>query len=378
MLMHISEVIAHLEVLAPPAYQEHYDNAGLLTGSSGWECRGVLVTLDATEEVILEAAARGCNLVVAHHPIIFGGLKKITGRNYVERAVIAAIKNDMAIYAIHTNLDNVMAGGVNGQIADKLGLEGRRVLLPRESTLCKLVCWVPVEQIEAVRGAVFGAGAGDIGKYSECSFGVEGMGTFKGGAGAQPFVGQVGVRHSEKEVRLEVILPAHLSQVVVGAMIAAHPYEEVAYDLVPLANVQGGIGAGLVGDLALPMEEEAFLDLLCGVFGVPVVRHTRLTGRPVRRLAVCGGAGSFLIFNALSAGVHFYITSDVKYHEFMDANDRLVIADIGHFESEQFTVDLLIGHLREKFSNFAVLKSDTRTNPVRYHIGNDGRDKTDQ
>jgi dinuclear metal center YbgI/SA1388 family protein len=372
--MDISEIIEFLEVLAPPAYQEHYDNAGLLTGGSGWECKGVLVTLDATEEVVLEAAAKGCNLVVAHHPIIFSGLKKITGRNYVERSVIAAIKNDIAIYAIHTNLDNVMAGGVNGRIADKLGLEGRRVLLPRVSTLCKLVCWVPVVQVEAVRMAVFGAGAGNIGKYSECSFGVEGTGTFKGGEGAQPFVGQVGVRHSEKEVRLEVILPVHLSRAVVAAMIAAHPYEEVAYDLVPLANEQGGIGAGLVGELALPIEEEALLEKLCGVFGVPVVRHTRLTGRPVRRVAVCGGAGSFLISSALAARANFYITSDVKYHEFMDANDQLVIADIGHFESEQFTVDLLIGHLREKFSSFALLKSDTRTNPVHYHIGSDGRD----
>ncbi|HXB33441.1 MAG TPA: Nif3-like dinuclear metal center hexameric protein, partial [Puia sp.] len=214
-----------------------------------------------------------------------------------------------------------------------------------------------------------GAGAGNIGKYSECSFGVEGTGTFKGEEGAQPFVGHVGLRHSEKEVRLEVILPVHLSRAVVAAMIAAHPYEEVAYDLVPLANVQGGIGAGLVGELVLPMEEEAFLGRLCGVFGVPVVRHTRLTGQPVRRVAVCGGAGSFLISNALAVGANFYITSDVKYHEFMDANDRLVIADIGHWESEQFTVDLLIGHLREKFSNFAVLKSDVRTNPVHYHVG---------
>jgi dinuclear metal center YbgI/SA1388 family protein len=367
--MHNSEVIGHLEMLAPPAYQEHYDNSGLLTGDAGWECRGVLVTLDATEEVVLEAAARGCNLVVAHHPIIFGGLKKITGRNYVERAVIAAIKQDIAIYAIHTNLDNMLSGGVNGKIADKLGLEGRRVLVPRESTLCKLVCWVPVAHVEEVRSALWGAGAGNIGKYSECSFAVEGMGTFKGGEGAEPWVGELGVRHSEKEVRLEVILPVNKSRVAVAAMVAAHPYEEVAYDLVPLANVQPGVGAGLVGELPLPVKEEAFLEQLCGVFGVPVVRHTRLTGQRVKRVAVCGGAGSFLIPSALSEGANFYVTSDVKYHEFMDANDRLVIADIGHFESEQFTVDLLIGYLREKFSNFAVLKSDVRTNPVHYHVG---------
>ena len=367
--MHISDVIADLEALAPPAYQEDYDNAGLLTGSPGWECRGVLVTLDATEEVVMEAFAKGCNLVVAHHPIIFRGLKKITGANYVERAVIAAIKHDIGIYAIHTNLDNKMAGGVNGRMADKLGLEDRRVLLPRVSTLVKLYCFVPVEHLEAVRAAVFAAGAGHIGNYSECSFGVEGLGTFKAGEGAKPFVGRVGERHSEKEVRFEVVLPASLKSVVVAAMIAAHPYEEVAYDLVPLANVHDGIGAGLVGELASPVEEEVLLEQLCGVFRVPVVRHTRLTGRPVRRVAVCGGAGSFLIFSALAAGATFYLTSDVKYHEFFDANDRLVIADIGHFESEQYTVDLLFDRLREKFRNFALLKSDVRTNPVHYHIG---------
>jgi dinuclear metal center YbgI/SA1388 family protein len=366
--MYISDVIGRLELLAPPEYQERYDNAGLLTGSSHWECKGVLVTLDATEEVVLEAVARGCNLIVAHHPIIFGGLKNITGRNYVERAIIAAIKNDIGIYAIHTNLDNMMAGGVNGRIADKLGLEGRRVLVPREAVLRKLYCFVPVDHVEVVRAAIFGAGAGHIGAYSECSFGVEGQGTFKGGEGTQPFVGQRGVRHVEAEVRLEVILPVHLSQAVVDAMIGAHPYEEVAYDLVPLANPHNGIGAGLVGELASPMGEGALLKRLCGVFGVQVIRHTRLTGAPVRQVAVCGGAGSFLISNALAAGANFYITSDVKYHEFFDANDRLVVADIGHFESEQFTVDLLIDFLREKFSNFAVLKSDTRTNPVHYYI----------
>ncbi|HEV3410838.1 MAG TPA: Nif3-like dinuclear metal center hexameric protein [Puia sp.] len=366
--MHISDIIGHLEALAPPAYQEHYDNAGLLTGSSGWECKGVLVTLDATEEVVLEAVARGCNMVVAHHPIIFGGLKKITGRDYVERSVIAAIKNDIAIYAIHTNLDNVMGDGVNGRIADKLGLVGRRVLVHREGTLCKLYCFVPVGHLEAVRAAMFGAGAGHIGKYSECSFGSQGVGTFKGGEGAQPFVGRAGERHEEKEVRLEVILPVHLSRQVVAAMIAAHPYEEVAYDLVSLGNPLFGVGSGLVGELGLPMEEGAFLERLCGVFRVPVVRHTRLTGQPVRRVAICGGAGSGFISNALSAGANFYITSDVKYHEFFDANDRMVIADIGHFESEQFTIDLLIEVLQGKFSNFAVLKSDTRTNPVNYHI----------
>jgi dinuclear metal center YbgI/SA1388 family protein len=370
--MRIADIIHYLEQLAPPVYQEQYDNAGLLTGSGDWACTGVLTTLDATEAVVMEAAAKGCNLIVAHHPIIFGGLKKITGRNYVERTVIAAIKNDIAVYAIHTNLDNMMAEGVNGRIADILGLVGRKVLAPRGAVLRKMYCFVPVSHLEAVRAAIFGAGAGHIGGYSECSFGVEGLGTFKGGEGTQPFVGQPGLRHAEAEVRLEVILPVHLTGQVVAAMIAAHPYEEVAYDLIELANVHTGIGAGLVGELAVEVGEEEFLERLCTFFRVPVVRHTRLTGRAVKRVAVCGGAGSMFISNALSAGANFYVTSDVKYHEFFDANDRLVIADIGHFESEQFTIDLLFDRLREKFSNFAVLKSDTRTNPVEYYSGGRG------
>jgi dinuclear metal center YbgI/SA1388 family protein len=329
----------------------------------------VLTTLDVTEEVVREAVVRQCNLIVAHHPIVFGGLKKINGKNYVERTVIAAIKKDIAIYAIHTNLDNMVEEGVNGRIADKLGLGKRQVLLARESTLQKLYCFVPVDHLEAVRSAIFAAGAGHIGGYSECSYSVEGFGTFRGGEGTQPFVGQPGVRHTEKEARLEVILPAYLSRSVVQAMTAAHPYEEVAYDLVPLANTHSGVGAGLVGELPEPMEEKAFLGILCEIFGLSVIRHTQLTGRPVKRVAVCGGAGSFLISNALASGANIYVTSDVKYHEFFDANDRLVIADIGHFESEQFTTDLLFDNLREKFRNFAVLKSDIKTNPVHYYTG---------
>lgn len=365
--MQISAVTGFLESLAPPAWQESYDNAGLLTGSGSWECKGILATLDATEEVVNEAVLRGCNLIVAHHPIIFKGLKGLTGRNYVERTVIAAIRQDVAIYAIHTNLDNVVSAGVNGRIAARLGIIGGKPLLPREGVLQKLYCFVPVDHLERVRAAVFMAGAGHIGGYSECSYSVEGAGTFLGGEGTQPYVGAPGSRHTEKEARLEVVLPAHLSRQVVAAMIAAHPYEEVAYDLVALANPHPDVGSGLIGELREPMEEGEFLDLVRQAFMAPVVRHTKLTGRRVKRVAVCGGAGSFLISKALSAGANFYITSDVKYHEFFDANDQMVVADIGHFESEQFTIDLLFEVLREKFCNFAVLKSDIKTNPINYY-----------
>ena len=374
--MQIAAILAHLESIAPLVYQEGYDNAGLLTGHKDWECSGILTTLDATEEVIMEAVEKGCNLIVAHHPIIFGGLKKINGKNYVERAVIAAIKHDIALYAIHTNLDNMVKEGVNGRIADLLGLLNRKVLVPRAATLQKLYCYVPLTHLDVVREAVFAAGAGQIGAYNECSYAVEGTGTFKGGEGTQPFLGVPGQRQYEKEARLEVILPAYLGSRIVGAMIQAHPYEEVAYDLVNLANTHPGIGAGLVGELEEEMEEGAFLEQLRKTFRVPVIRHTRLTGRPVKRVALCGGAGSFLISNALGAEANFYITADVKYHEFFDANDRLVIADIGHFESEQFTVDLLFEVLQEKFRNFAILKSGTQTNPIKYYSGANGSSST--
>lgn len=365
--MKIADIIALLELMAPPSLQENYDNAGLLTGHTGWTCTGALCTLDATEEVINEAIQRGCNLVIAHHPIIFGGLKKITGRNYVEKTIITAIKNDIAIYAIHTNLDNIITG-VNGMMADKLGLVNRKILAPKEATLKKLFTFVPVGQAEEVRTALFEAGGGHIGNYNECSFGVEGTGTFKGGEGANPFVGEPGERHSERELKIEVIFPAYLQAVMVRALRTAHPYEEVAYDIVDLVNTHPGIGAGLVGELPDAVPAIAFLKQLKQAFDLPVIRHTALLGRPVKKVALCGGAGSFLVSKALATGADIYITGDMKYHEFFDANGRLIIADIGHFESEQFTIDLLAGVLQEKFPTFAVLKTALKTNPVYYFV----------
>jgi len=366
--MNIGSVITVLEQTAPPAYQESYDNCGLLTGSAGWDCTGILCTLDVTEAVILEAVARGCNLVVAHHPIIFSGLKKINGNNYVEQAVIAAIKKDIAIYAIHTNLDNVLHG-VNDQIADKLGLVNRKILVPATSHLLKLFTFVPVTHLESVQAAIFNAGAGHIGNYSECSFIVEGRGSFKGAAHTNPFVGEPGKRHTEKEAKLEVIFPAHLHSKVVNTLLKAHPYEEVAYDIIPLLNGHPGVGSGLLAELPEPLDESRFLQNIRQTFGLQLIRHTPLLGKPVKKVALCGGAGSFLTRKAIAAGADFYITADVKYHEFFDADGRLVIADIGHWESEQFTPDLLITVLQAKFPTFAVLKSKTDTNPVRYFLG---------
>ena len=365
--MQIASLIKHLEAFAPPAYQESYDNSGLILGNASWECSGVLCSLDATEEVVMEAAAKGCNLIVAHHPIIFGGLKKITGRDYVENTVIAAIKNDVAIYAIHTNLDNVIAG-VNNALADALQLTDRKVLAPKKNMLAKLITFIPVDYFQKVEQALFDAGAGNVGNYSEVSFYAEGIGAYKANENANPFIGEKDVRHKEAERKLEVILSLHSQGKVVKALLEAHPYEEVAYDIIPLANEDNQVGSGLIGSLPKAISEEEFLSTIKEAFGLEVIKHTPLLGRGVQRVALCGGAGSFLIKTAISAGADFYITGDVKYHEFFDANNRLVIADIGHWESEQFTVDLLIEIIKAKFPTFAVLKSESRTNPVRYFL----------
>jgi dinuclear metal center YbgI/SA1388 family protein len=363
--MQIAAIISFLESLANPSLQEQYDNAGLITGSPGWECQGIICSLDATEEVVKEAMAKKCNLIVAHHPIIFSGLKKINGKNYVEKTIITAIKNDIAIYAVHTNLDNVI-DGVNGKMAKMMGLQNLSILLPKENTLKKLFTFVPVNKAEDVRNAIFSAGGGQIGNYSECSFNAEGTGTFKAGPGAEPYVGNIGKQHEEKELKIEVVIPASLEGAIVAAMKAAHPYEEVAYDVVALSNRHPQTGSGILGELGKPMEEEAFLSLLKSTFHLNIIRHTQLTGRPIKKIALCGGAGSFLIASALRASADIYITADMKYHEFFDANGRMVIADIGHFESEQFTISLLQEVLEQKFPTFAVLKTEVRTNPVFY------------
>lgn len=363
--MNISGVISYLESQAHPSLQEGYDNAGLITGSPNWECTGIVCCLDAIEEVVKEAIKSNCNLIVAHHPIIFSGLKKINGKNYVERAIIMAIKHDIAIYAIHTNLDNVISG-VSGKMAAMLGLKDVKILAPRNSGLRKLFTFVPLKQAAQVRDALFEAGAGHIGKYSECSFNVQGEGTYRAGEGAQPFIGEVGKRHTEPELKIEVIFPAWLQRDIISALTKAHPYEEVAFDVTELANEHITVGSGVIGEFSEALGEDEFLGRLRSVFEISVVRHTNLSGRKIRKIALCGGAGSFLISKALQAGADAYVTADLKYHEFFDADSKLLLADIGHYESEQFTISLLHELLVKKFPTFAVLKTGVNTNPVRY------------
>ncbi|HEY5368480.1 MAG TPA: Nif3-like dinuclear metal center hexameric protein [Hanamia sp.] len=365
--MKIKEITDYLEGIAPLSLQESYDNAGLLTGSGDMQCTGIITSLDVTESVVEEAIQKKYNLIVAHHPIIFKGLKKLNGRNYVERTIISAIKNDIAIYAIHTNLDNVI-DGVNRKIAEKLGLQNCIALSPKESTLQKLVTFSPLENADAVRNALFQAGAGAIGKYDECSFNVEGVGSFKAKEGSNPFVGHIGERHHESEVRIEVIFPSFLQGKVIAALKEAHPYEEIAYYVHSLENLQQGVGSGLVGELKEGISEGQLLATLKSSFGLSVIKHTPFLSKPVTKIAVCGGAGVFLLPNAIAAGAQAYITSDIKYHEYFDADRSILLADIGHYESEQFTIELLTEFLQQKFPNFAVLKTEMNTNPVKYFI----------
>jgi dinuclear metal center YbgI/SA1388 family protein len=363
--MTIAQIIHELETWAPLWLQEDYDNAGLLTGDKNTTVKNVLVSLDCTEAVIDEAIEHKCELIVCHHPVIFGGLKKLTGENYVQRTVIKAIKNNIAIYAIHTNLDNV-ANGVNKIICEKLKLTQTRILQPKTNQLCKLVVFVPREHADKVRLAMFNAGAGNIGNYSECSFNTLGEGTFKGSDATNPFVGEKNQQHKEVEIKIEVIVPNHATRLVIEAMISAHPYEEVAYDIYPLTNTWSQVGSGMTGELANHEDEKAFLQRVKNTFHAGAVRHTALLGKPVKTVAVCGGSGQFLLKSAISAGAQVFITSDFKYHQFFDAEGKVLIADIGHFESERFTIDLIGGFLKEKFNTFAVRLSGVDTNPVKY------------
>ncbi len=363
--MKISEVIDYLETQAPFVFQESYDNAGLITGNRDMEVSGILIALDCLEAVVDEAIANKCNLIVAHHPIIFSGLKKINGKNYIERVIIKAIKNDIAILAIHTNLDNVFAG-VNHKIAEKIGLKNLLVLAPKKDVLRKFVTYCPPDSAEKVRQALWAAGAGRIGNYDEVSFNFPGTGTYRGNENSNPVIGEKGKLEREPEERVEMIYPTHIESKILAALRATHPYEEVAYDLIVLENKWQQVGSGMIGELEQPMLLENFLRHLKSVMQADVIRFTNIEGKMVKKVAVCGGSGSFLLQNAISAGADVFVSADFKYHQFFDADGKIVVADIGHFESEQFTIDLLYDNLIQKFPTFAILKTGVNTNPITY------------
>lgn len=363
--MKIKDITNYLEQLAPLSYQEDYDNCGLLVGTSSNELTKVLITLDVTEQVLDEAIKTGCNLIVAHHPLIFRGIKKITGNHWVERCIVKAIKNDISIYAIHTNLDNIL-GGVNSKIADHLGLSDQKILAPKMGVLQKLVTFVPKDETQKVLESLYSAGAGEIGNYDHCSFRIGGTGTFRPLETANPHIGTTLQDEEVEENRLEVIFPTFLSGKIVQALKSAHPYEEVAYYLTALENANQEVGSGIIGKLPETMAAPDFLSYLKGRMNAGVVRHTAIHKEKVQKIAICGGTGSFLLGKAKSHGADVFITADFKYHEFFEAENQLIIADIGHYESEQFTKGLLHDALSKKFANIALRLSEVETNPLKY------------
>jgi len=361
----IQDILKEIETFAPTQYQENYDNSGLITGKKDWECTGVLLSLDCLEATIEEAIQKNCNLILAHHPIVFKGLKSITVKTYVERVIINAIKNDIAIYACHTNIDN-LSNGVSKKMADKLSLINQNVLAPKQHTLLQLQTYVPIDSVEKVKTALFAAGAGHIGNYSHCSFSIDGEGSYLGEDGSNQVTGKKGILQKEREIKLELLVPIHKETDVVTALKLAHPYEEVAYYLIPISNKNQEIGAGIIGELSSEMDEMKFLQLLKKTFNANGIRYTKLLDRPIKRVALCGGSGSFLLQDAIQRSADIYISADFKYHEFFDAEQKLVIADIGHYESEQFTQEIFQDILNRKYSNFAVHFSGGSTNPVNY------------
>lgn len=363
--MQVKDVAKVMEEIAPLTYAEDFDNVGLLVGDYSNDVKGILVTLDTTEEVVEEAIAKNCNLIISFHPIIFSGLKKLNGNNYVEKAVLKAIKNDINIYATHTALDNSKVG-VNFKIAEQLRLTNTSILIPKENTIKQLITYVPTENLAALKNALYEAGAGKIGNYDSCGFSTEGKGNFRPIEGANPFIGEKGKLESVAESRVEVVMPQHLEGEILKALFNNHPYEEVAYSVINLNNKNKYIGIGMIGELEKEMSEQDFFSYLKTQMNTPMIRHSKLLNKKIKKVAVLGGSGAFAIKNAKNAGADIYITADLKYHDFFSAENKLVLADIGHFESEQFTKNLITSYLKEKFTNFVIFNSGINTNPVNY------------
>ena len=363
--MTVAEVGKILDTLSPLQYAEEFDNVGLLVGDPETKVKGILVTLDTLEEVVEEAISKNCNLIVTFHPIIFSGLKKLNGKTYVERVVMKAITNEVAIFCVHTALDNSFFG-VNAKICQVLGLRDPKILIPKKGTIKKLTTYVPQADEFVLRNALFQAGAGNIGNYSECSFQLEGMGSFTPSENSKPTVGAIGKNHAEKEIQLHITFESAAEAKVLKALFTSHPYEEIAYEITTLDNTNQHIGMGMIGTLPGAMTEKDFLTLLKERMCSPIVRHSPLLGKNIQKVAVLGGSGGFAINAAKKAGADIFITADLKYHQFFEAENQLILADIGHFETEQFTKNLLVDFLKEKIPNFAVTLSESNTNPVKY------------
>jgi len=363
--MKLLDFTSYLDAAVPLSYQEDYDNSGLQVGSPEQEISSALISLDVTEEVLEEAITLKCDVLVSHHPLIFNGIKSITGKSFIERVISKAVKHDIAIYSAHTNLD-IFKNGVSRKMAGKMGLKEIKILSPSHNRLLKLVTYIPETHLETVRNALFNAGAGVIGNYDQCGFTTAGTGSFRANDNAKPFIGERGKLHSEKEIRFETILFTHLKEKVIKALLDVHPYEEVAYDLYSLENDNAEIGLGCVGNLAEPVSEDNFLKLVHSAFDARGIRYSGLTGKKVKRVALCGGSGAFLLNSAVSCGADAYVTADIKYHDFFKTEKKLLLVDAGHFETEKFSVEILKDLIIKKFPKFAVRFSETNTNPINY------------
>jgi len=363
--MRIKEVMEYMEQLAPLHYAEDFDNVGLLVGNENTPIRGILVTLDTLEMVVDEAIEKECNLIISFHPIVFSGLKKLNGNTYVERVVMKAIKNDVAIYATHTALDNAHHG-VNHEMALRLGLQHCSILIPKKHTIKKLVTYAPINETDQLLEALFEVGAGTIGNYDHCSFSTTGNGTFQPLENATPTLGSTGKKHTEKETQISITFPKHVEKKVITTLIETHSYEEVAYEITTLENSNQHLGIGMIGQLAEELPPLAFLKQLKNVFHTPCIKHSAISDKPIKKVAVLGGSGSFAIAHAKRAGADILVTSDLKYHQFYEAENKILLADIGHYESEQFTKNLIVSYLRKKISNFAIILSARNTNPIKY------------
>ncbi|MDX2173883.1 MAG: Nif3-like dinuclear metal center hexameric protein [Bacteroidota bacterium] len=363
--MQIKDITNELELFAPLSLQEDYDNCGLLTGQKNWECTGALLTLDCTEAIVDEAIETKCNLIIAHHPILFSGLKKINGNTYIERTIIKAIQNNIAIYAAHTNFDNVK-NGINKKMAEKLGLKNLRILSPKSNLLRKLVTFVPETHHKNVLETLFAAGCGNIGNYDECSFNTRGTGTFKGNENTNPFIGKPNEVSVEPEIKIETVFESYKQSQVISALKSAHPYEEIAYDIYPLSNLYQNVGSGMIGELEKEMTEDEFLSHVKVNLKSSCLKYTQKLQKTIKKVAICGGSGRFLLKNAINSGVDAFITSDFKYHEFFDAENKLLLIDAGHYETEQFSPEIFYEIITNKFLTFAVRLSKINTNPVNY------------
>lgn len=363
--MKIKEVISILETMAPLAYAEDFDNVGLLVGNPEDQTTGILVCHDALENVIDEAIAKKCNMVVCFHPILFSGLKKITGKNYVERAILKAIKNDIAIYAVHTALDNHQ-NGVNKIFCDALGLQNTKILVPKENFIQKLITYTIPENHQQLRNALFNAGAGNIGNYENCSFNSQGIGSYQGNENSNPEIGERGEFIENAEIKIEVTFEKHLQGEILKALFSNHVYEEVAYEIYDLKNSHQNIGLGMIGELQTEMPEKEFLQMVKNKMKADGIRHSEYLGKPIKKVAVLGGSGSFAIKKAIQAGADAFLTADLKYHQFYEAENQLLLADIGHYESERYTKNYIVDYLTKKIPNFAIILSEENTNPVKY------------